>query len=67
MTGKEAYERSQELKKELPLSLNNFEKSNNITFLKKGIGKVQEECPHIDNELNWTMAGRCPYCGKWMG
>lgn len=67
MTGKEAYEKSQELKKELLLSLNNFEKSNNISFLKKAIEKIQEECPHLDNELNWTMADRCPYCGKWMG
>ena len=34
--------------------------------IKKEIEKIQEACPHLDNELNWTMADRCPYCGKWI-
>lgn len=65
MTGREAYERISQLQRDLIISLETFDRKDNIQRLREQIIRVQDECPHFDKSfvVNGEV-GKCPYCGR---
>nr|DAK55507.1 MAG TPA: zinc-ribbon containing domain protein [Caudoviricetes sp.] len=67
MTGKEAYEQISQLQRDLIISLETFDRKDNIQQLREQIIHVQNECPHFDeNFVVNGEVGKCPYCGRRM-
>lgn len=65
MTGKEIYEASHQLQRDLLIALETFERKDNIQRLREQLVQYQNACPHYDEELNWNyVEGHCPYCGR---
>ena len=67
MTGREAYEQISQLQRDLIISLETFDRKDNIQRLREQIIHVQDECPHFDESfvVNGEV-GKCPYCGRRM-
>lgn len=67
MTGREAYEQISQLQRDLIISLETFDRKDNIQRLREQIIRVQDECPHFDESfvVNGEV-GKCPYCGRRM-
>lgn len=67
MTGREAYEQISQLQRDLIISLETFDRKDNIQRLREQIINVQDECPHYDKSfvVNGEV-GKCPYCGRRM-
>lgn len=67
MTGREAYEQISQLQRDLIISLETFDRKDNIQRLREQIIRIQDECPHFDESfvVNGEV-GKCPYCGRRM-
>ena len=67
MTGREAYEQISQLQRDLIISLETFDRKDNIQRLREQIIRGQDECPHFDESfvVNGEV-GKCPYCGRRM-
>ena len=67
MTGREAYEQISQLQRDLIISLETFDRKDNIQRLREQIIRVQDECPHFDESFAVNgEVGKCPYCGRRM-
>lgn len=67
MTGREAYEQISQLQRDLIISLETFDRKDNIQRLREQIIRVQDECPHFDESFVVKgEVGKCPYCGRRM-
>ena len=57
--------RRQKIERELEIALSTMEKKDIIQSLRKELLEIQNQCPHVDSQLNYTIIDdKCPYCGK---
>ena len=64
MTIEQIINNRENLDRQLRVALSTMERSDKIFEIKKQIIENQKQCPHFDNNYNWTITNdTCPYCG----
>ena len=53
-----------QLEDELKNALSTMEMKNTIPIIREKIKQNQAQCPHYDENYNFTYIDKCPYCGK---